>query len=207
MAKNVITVSRKYGSRGRDMGVALSKLLGIEYYDKDLIKIASEETGVHESLFGQADEKIRGSFFIKKSGAYKGTVEPPTSGDYTSDKNIFNLQAEVIKRLAERESCIIIGRCASYILKDFDNVCHIFLYGSDDFCVKNIAERYALKEKDAQKLCEQVTRERSQYYKYYTGKELNDADNYDLCVDISRIGFENSAELIKSYLDIIGFKK
>ena len=102
MAKNVITVSRKYGSRGRDMGVALSKLLGIEYYDKDLIKIASEETGVHESLFGQADEKIRGSFFIKKSGAYKGIVEPPTSGDYTSDKNIFNLQAEVIKRLAER---------------------------------------------------------------------------------------------------------
>ena len=128
MAKNVITISRKYGSLGRDMGVALSEIYGIEYYDKDLIKIASEETGIHESLFGKADEKINGSFFIKRSGAYKGTVEPPTSADYTSDKNIFSLQAEIIKRLAERESCIIIGRCASYVLKDFRQCLqHIFI--------------------------------------------------------------------------------
>lgn len=207
MSKNVITISRKYGSRGRDMGVALSEIYGIEYYDKDLIKIASEETGVHESLFGQSDEKIKGSFFIKRSGAYNGTVQPPTSSDYTSDKNIFSLQAQVIKKLAERESCIIIGRCASHILKDHDNVCNIFLYGSDDFCIKNIADRYALKTEDAQKLCEQVTKERAQYYKYYTGREWMDADNYDLCIDVGRMGFEPSVELIKSYLNIIGFRK
>lgn len=207
MAKNVITISRKYGSLGRDMGVALSEIYGIEYYDKDLIKIASEETGIHESLFGKADEKINGSFFIKRSGAYKGTVEPPTSADYTSDKNIFSLQAEIIKRLAERESCIIIGRCASYVLKDFDNVCNIFLYGSEEFCVDNIAKRYALTTKEAEKLSEQVTKQRSQYYKYYTGREWMDADNYDLCIDMSRIGFDKAVELIKSYLAIEGFKK
>lgn len=115
----VITIARQYGSGGRTIGEELAKKLGISYYDKDIIRMASEESGIHEQLFGRADENVSTKQrFFAKSGIYKGELIPPQSKDFTSDENLFNYQAKVIRQLAEKESCVIIGRCANMILKD-----------------------------------------------------------------------------------------
>ena len=105
----VITIARQYGSGGRTIGEELAKKLGISYYDKDIIRMASEESGIHEQLFGRADENVSTKQrFFAKSGIYKGELIPPQSKDFTSDENLFNYQAKVIRQLAETESCVII---------------------------------------------------------------------------------------------------
>ena len=114
----VITIARQYGSGGRTIGEELAKKLGISYYDKDIIRMASEESGIHEQLFGRADENVSTKQrFFAKSGIYKGELIPPQSKDFTSDENLFNYQAKIIRQLAETESCVIIGRCANMILE------------------------------------------------------------------------------------------
>lgn len=119
----VITIARQYGSGGRTIGEELAKKLGISYYDKDIIRMASEESGIHEELFGRVDENVSAKQkLFAKTGIYKGELIPPQSKDFTSDENLFNYQAKVIRHLAETESCVIIGRCANMILKDYPNV-------------------------------------------------------------------------------------
>ena len=123
MGNTVITIARSYGSGGRTLGKLLAKELGINYYDRELIRMASDESGINEALFGEVDEKLKKSplFRIVKR-TYRGEIIPPESGEFVSDDNLFNYQAKVIRQLAEAESCVIIGRCADYVLKEFDHV-------------------------------------------------------------------------------------
>ena len=117
MGNTVITIARSYGSGGRTLGKLLAKELGINYYDRELIRMASDESGINEALFGEVDEKLKKSplFRIVKK-TYRGEIIPPESGEFVSDDNLFNYQAKVIRQLAEEESCVIIGRCADYVL-------------------------------------------------------------------------------------------
>ena len=119
MKHTVITIARSYGSGGRTLGKLLAKELGIHCYDRELLRMASEQSGINEALFGQVDEKVKSLplFGISKK-IYKGEVFPPESDDFVSDDNLFNYQAKVIKEVAAEESCVIIGRCADFILKD-----------------------------------------------------------------------------------------
>ena len=135
----VITIARGYGSGGRTMGKMLADELGIHYYDRELLRLASDESGINEELFGRADEQLKHSFLYRIARKeYKGELIPPDSEDFVSNDNLFNYQAKVIKKLAEQESCIIVGRCADYILKDMDNVVKIFVHASLDDCVKRL---------------------------------------------------------------------
>ena len=137
MEHTVITIARSYGSGGRTLGKLLAKELGIHCYDRELLRMASEQSGINEALFGQVDEKIKSSplFRISKK-IYKGEVLPPDSDDFTSEDNLFNFQAQCIKELARTESCIIIGRCADFILKDEPNVIKLFFYASREDCIR-----------------------------------------------------------------------
>ena len=116
MKKTVITIARSYGSGGRTLGKLLAEELGINCYDREILRMASDDSGINEALFGQTDEKLKKSplFRIARKNPYKGGVIPPESADFVSDDNLFNYQAKVIRELAEEESCIIIGRCADY---------------------------------------------------------------------------------------------
>ena len=119
MEKNiVITIARQYGSGGRTIAQMLSERLGIHYYDKELLKLASEDSGINEDLFRNADEHVKTTQLFKIAhSVYKGELIPPESDDFTSMENLFNYQAKIIKKLAEQdESCIIVGRCAEYVL-------------------------------------------------------------------------------------------
>jgi cytidylate kinase len=133
---------------------------------------------------------------------YKGELLSPEDNDFTSKENLFNYQAKVIRNLADAESCIIVGRCADFILKDYDNVIRIFLHAPESFRLEQAALRMSLPPDRLQKWVEKENASRAEYYKYYTGREWTDVRHFDLSLDTSKIGFEKCAELIKGYMKL-----
>ena len=138
MKNAVITIARQYGSGGKTIAAMLAKDLGINCYGRDILKIASDESGINERLFGMSDEKLKHSVLMKLlKRPYEGDLIPPESSGFVSDDNLFNYQAKVIKELAESESCVIVGRCADYVLRDFPNVISVFIHADSIIQVMN----------------------------------------------------------------------
>jgi hypothetical protein len=181
----------------------LSEELGIPYYDRDLLRLASDDSGINEQLFAKADEKIKKSLLFKiASNIYKGELIPPDSDDFVSNDNLFNYQAKIIKELASTESCIIIGRCADFILKDDPNLVRLFVHAPLQECINTMMGMTGKSEKEAEKQILAIDKHRAEYYKYYTGREWENAKHYDLCLNSSKLGFDKCVEIVKSYLDI-----
>ncbi len=203
MGNIVITIARQYGSGGRTVGEMLADRLGIHYYDKELMKLASDESGINEALFVNADEKIKSTklFRIAKS-AYNGELIPPESDDFTSTDNLFNYQAKIIRELAEEESCVIIGRCADYVLKECDNVLSVFVHAPMEFCIEQAAKKHSMSPRELERFILKTDKHRAEYYKYHTGREWTDARNYDLCLNSSKLGFDRCVEEIIAYMDV-----
>lgn len=205
MNKIVITIARSYGSGGRTLGRLLAENLGIPCYDRELIRMASDESGINEALFGAADEKKKGiSLFGKGVRPYKGQLLPPESEDFVSDDNLFNLQAKIIKDLAEKESCIIIGRCADYVLKDREDVLRLYFYAPLADCLARAREISGEPEKELLKKIHKIDKYRADYYKYYTGNDWNDTRNYDFCLNTASMSYEKLIEVVKAYIQICG---
>jgi cytidylate kinase len=203
MDKYVITIARGYGSGGRTIGKMLSESLGIPYYDRDLLRLASDDSGINEQLFAKADEKIKKSLLFNIArNVYKGELIAPDSDDFVSNDNLFNYQAKIIKELASTQSCIIIGRCADFVLKDFENVVKVFVHAPLEDCIKTLIEMTGKPEKEIVKQIASIDKHRSEYYKYYTGRNWDDAKNYDLCLNSSHLGFDKCVDIVKAYLDI-----
>jgi cytidylate kinase len=203
MSKYVITIARGYGSGGRTIGKMLSEELGIPFYDRELLRLASDDSGINEKLFAKADEKLKKSILFKIARkAYKGELIPPDSDDFVSNDNLFNYQAKIITELAEQESCVIVGRAADYILKDDENVVKVFVHAPLSFCIKTLKEMTGSPEREIEKKIEAIDKHRAEYYEYYTGRNWEDAKNYDLCLNSSQLGFEKCVEIVKAYLDI-----
>lgn len=203
MEHTVITIARSYGSGGKTLGKLLAQELGIHCYDRELIRMASEQSGINEALFGQVDEKIKSMpLFRISKGIYKGEVLPPDSDDYTSEDNLFNFQAQCIKELAKTESCIIIGRCADFILKDDPNVIKLFFYAPREDCIKRAMTQNGGTEKEIIKKIEKRDKYRSDYYKYHTERDWNDARNYDFCLNTASTSYEKLVKVVKDYISI-----
>ncbi|MBB2181935.1 cytidylate kinase-like family protein [Lachnospiraceae bacterium MD1] len=203
MNKYVITIARGYGSGGRTIGKMLSEKLGIPYYDRDLLRLASDDSGINQALFAKADEKLKKSLLFRiASNVYKGELIPPDSDDFVSNDNLFNYQAKIIKELANTESCIIIGRCADYVLKDYENVIKVFVHAPMEDCIKTLKEMTGKSDKEIEKQILSIDKHRAEYYKYYTGRDWKNAENYDLCLNSSRLGFDKCVEIVQSYMDI-----
>jgi len=203
MEKYVITIARGYGSGGRTIGQMLSEKLGIPYYDRDLLRLASDESGINEQLFAKADEKLKKSLLYRVAkNVYKGELIPPDSDDFVSNDNLFNYQAKIIKELASTESCIIIGRCADFVLKDYPNVVRVFVHAPLEDCINTLKEMTGKPEREIEKQISSIDKHRAEYYKYYTGRNWEDAKNYDLCLNSSKLGFGKCVEIVESYLNI-----
>ena len=203
MSNYVITIARGYGSGGRTIGKMLAEQLGISYYDRELLRLASDASGINEELFAKADEKLKKTRLFKiAKKVYKGELIPPDSDDFVSNDNLFNYQAKIIKELAQQESCVIVGRAADFILKDFDNVVKVFVHAPIEDCIKTLKEMTGKSEKELEKQILSIDKHRAEYYKYYTGRNWEDAKNYDLCLNSSQLGFEKCVEIVKAYLDI-----
>ena len=193
------------GSGGRTIGKMLSEQLGVKYYDKELIKLASEDSGINEAFFGRVDEKLKTSF-IRKNGVYKGGLIDPSSKDFTSDANLFNFQAKIIKELADKEPAVIVGRCADFVLSGRKDVIKLFIYCDEQTAVRNVIDAYGGSEKDASKLIEKTNKDRCAYYKHYTGRNWEDARNYNICLDTSSMDYQTCVDIIKGYISIIDKK-
>lgn len=204
MGNIVVTIARHFGSGGKTIGHMLAKDLGINCYEKEIIKMASEDSGINEALFNQADERLKRTplFFGKNKGEYTGKLIPPNSEEFVSDQNLFNYQAKIIRELAERESCVIIGRAADYVLKNNPYKVSVFVHASKEYCVQQAIERRAYTGKDVEKFVERTDKYRSDFYRYYTGQEWTDARNYDLCLNSERLGFEGTMQAIEAYIRV-----
>ncbi|MBQ9065013.1 MAG: cytidylate kinase-like family protein [Blautia sp.] len=188
----VITIARQYGSGGRTIGENLARKLGIAYYDKNIIKLASDDSGINPQLFGRVDEYTSAPrpLFGAKSGTYSKEVLPPESRLFTSDENLFNYQAKAIRELAETEDCVIIGRCANLILNsaDYPNVLRVYIHASWDFRMKDAAEKMSGTPKELEKFMKNDDRRKYDLCQRFIGKEWDDPAYYDLYLDTSKLG-------------------
>lgn len=200
----VITIARQYGSGGRTVGEMLAKKLDIAYYDKDIIRMASEDSGIHEKLFGRVDEynSVKKPLF-GKSSIYKGELIPPQSKDFTSDENLFNYQAKAIRDLADTRSCVIVGRCSNYVLKDYPNVLKVFIHASWDYRVREAAKKLSKSTAEIEKFLRKDDKRKQDYSLRFTGKEWTDATGYDLCLDSSKLGYEKCIDKIEYRLNMM----
>ena len=198
----VITIARGYGSGGKTIGKMLSEKLDIPFYDRELLRMASDDSGIHERLFGQADERVKPGLRKPFGKVYKGELLPPESDDFVSDDNLFNYQAKIIKELADTRSCVIVGRCADFILQDRPNVIKLFVHAPFESCVKTVMDMYSLPQKEAEKKIQDTDRHRGDYYKYYTGRNWDNAKNYDLCLNSAELGFDKCVEIVEAYMKI-----
>lgn len=207
MKKNItITIERQYGSGGRTVGEMLANDLGIHYYNKELTKLAAEESGINEELFLKADESIRGKsplrLAISKSVYKTGNLIQPGEDGFTSMENLFNYQAMVIQKLAESQPCVIVGRAANYILKDYDNVVSVFIHAPEDFLLEHAAEKQPMRGRELKKFIEETDEKKADYYRYYTGEYWDSVKNYDLCLNSAKLGYEKCVEEIKAYIRV-----
>ena len=203
MNNYVITIGRGYGSGGRTIGKMLADKLGINYYDKEIMRLASKESGINQQFFAMADEKLKQTNIFKVSqNVYRG--ETFSDVDQISNTELFNYQARVLRELATRESFVIMGRCADFVLKDYKNVTKVFVHASIDKCVKNVSSMSSMTEEELKKFIIQTDYQRSQYYGFHTGREWSDARNYDICLNTDGMTLDNCVETINNYRKMKG---
>ena len=182
----IITISREYGSGGRYVGRLFADKLGIKLYDKDLIIKLSEETGLSEEYIESNEQK-------------REVLANLNDGYYFSLNNADNLflnEAKLIKKLADNESCVIIGRCADFILKDRKDITKIFIYSDIENKIRRATEIYGLEKSKAEKEIKRINKLRANHYKFYTERDWNDKSNYDICINSDVLGVKKTADLI-----------
>lgn len=201
--KVIFTIARQFGSGGRDVGKKLAESLGIPFYDKSLIQIAAKESGIEESLFHSVDEEPSNSFWdaLTINANIFGSLTSTYSSMPINDK-LFIIQSNVIKNVAAKESCVIVGRCADYILRDEPGLIRVFVHGKEEDKLHRIIHQYGVPEADAKGLMVKTDKKRSSYYNYYADGKWGRAENYDLALNTSALGIDGAVELIKRYREI-----
>ena len=195
----IINVGRQVGAGGREIGQMLAKDFEAKFYDRELLNLAAKESGFSEKFFKQNDEKkgfLRGLLNVQSPHMSGGSLW----GTNFSQESLFKFQSDAIQKAASEGSCVFMGRCADYILRDFDNVVNLFITASMDFRVELISKVKQINASDAHKLIEHVEARRAQYYNYYIGKKWGAAESYDFCIDASILGLEETEKLIAEYI-------
>ncbi|HJA70614.1 MAG TPA: cytidylate kinase-like family protein [Candidatus Lachnoclostridium stercoravium] len=198
MSKNlVITIGRQCGSGGRMIGQKIAERLGIKCYDKELLNLASKNSGLCKELFESHDEKPTSSFLYSLvMDTYSLGYTTSAYTDMPINHKIFLAQFDTIKKLADEESCVIVGRCADYALADYPNVLTVFITGNEEEKIKRLAEINKIDPQKAREMMIKTDKRRSSYYNYYSSKKWGDAQSYDLCINSTVVGVENAVEII-----------
>lgn len=199
MDKIIINVGRQLGSGGHDIGRMLAMDFGAKYYDRELLNLAAKESGFSEKVFEQNDERkgfLRGLFNVQTphlggANLYKSNF---------SQESLFQFQSDAIKKAAQEGSCVFVGRCADYVLRDFKNVVNIFISASMPFRIQQVKVKQGVTDEQARRIIEQGESRRANYYNYYTGKKWGAAESYDLCIDSSVLGFVETEKLIAQFI-------
>ncbi len=197
----VITLGRQLGSSGKLIGKALAEKLGFAFYDKNLIARVAKEHGLSENIFEGLDEKPTNSLLYSLvMGLQSGKGLYYQYNDVLNGDNVFRLQADIIKKVAQEAPCVIVGRCADYILKDNPHLIKLFLYADDEVRIKNLIERDQMSEKEARSAINKADKRRSNYYNFYTNNTWGDVNNYNLCLDTGSLSLDECVSLLESYV-------
>ncbi|MDR2848552.1 MAG: cytidylate kinase-like family protein [Bacteroidales bacterium] len=195
----IITIGRQFGSGGRAIGQQLAKELAIAYYDKELLAEAAKESGISNEFFEKADEQTTNRL------AYIFSMGFPNMGFYTphseilSPESLFLFQSEAIQKIADKgDSCVLVGRCADYVLRDHPDMLSFFIHNKPENRIQTIVERQRISEETALELMKKTDKSRAAYYKYYTDKEWGMSSSYHFSIDVSLLGLEETVELIKT---------
>ncbi len=195
---NVITISREYGSGGREIGEKVAKALGIPFYDKVLIDMIAQDCGMTAGYVEEASEKMtmNQAFNISTLGYY--SISPIVENVQVIGEDIFVSQSKIIKDLAEKGPCVIVGRCADYILRDRDDVLNVFIHADFDERVKRAVEEYGIEEKHVNSVIKKSDKARSKHYAFYCEKKWGNIDNYHLILNSGKFGIDKAVDLILS---------
>lgn len=192
----VLTIGRQNGSGGRQIGEALAIKLGFSFYDKELIHEASKQSGLNKEFFEHIDEKASYSLFGGFFGTHSPMMEDVYSGYYLSNESLFTIQSNAIRSLADQKSCVFVGRCADYVLKDYPQCLNIFICGDIEDRIKRISDNYQIPLQKAKETIEKMDKKRAGYYNYFSNKVWGAASSYHLCINSSYLGIEGSVNLI-----------
>ena len=199
----IVTIARQFGSGGREIGEELSKKLGVKFYDKELISIAAKESNIAPEIFENVDEKATNSLLYSLSlGLYSFSNTYSVGDNLPVNDKLYILQHKIIKKVADEGPCVIVGRCADHILRDRNDVLRVFIYADLDFRVKRAIDLKGVKPSKAEQVVQKTDKSRSNYYNFYSGKKWGLTENYDLCINKTKLTREQVAEIIENYLKV-----
>lgn len=202
MDKFVIAITRTCGSGATSIGKILAKNLGVELYDRNILRLASDDSGISEELFARADEDQKQSLLFRASQkVYTGGLIPPEKEDFTSNNNLFNYQAKVLRELADESNYVVIGRAADYVLRDKPGLVRVYIYASREKCIEKEMNRQKIDWKVADRFITKTDKYRRDYYRYFTGQEWENMQNYDLCINTTQMSFEQAAKAIQDFAE------
>ncbi len=200
----VITIGRQYGSGGREIGEKLAKELNIPFYDKELVEMAAKKSDISAEVFQQVDEKATNSFLYSLvTGNSMRGINSPVYYEMPINDKLFIAQADIIKNVAREGSCVIVGRCADYILEDIDvPTLNVFIYASLEKRIERISRIYELTSSKAKDAINKTEKRRRTYYNYYSSQEWGKMTNYDLCISTDTVGSDGAVQLIKRAVEL-----
>jgi cytidylate kinase len=199
----IISLNRTYGSGGRELGALLGTQMGLHVYNKDIVEMAADKSGIRKEYFERVDEKPTDSFLYTLATnalSFASSVNP--YDNTLSSEKLFNQQADVIREIADREDCIIIGRCAGHILRDMPRCVRVYMTAGMEYRIQRVMGYEKCDRQQAEKSIKAMDKRRENYFGYYTGKEWDACSTYDLSIDTSVLGLEGAAKLIIDYIKI-----
>ena len=208
-ANKIYTIGREFGSGGREVGEKLAAKLGIKLYDKELLQQAAKDSGFCEEIFENHDEKPTNSFLyslVMDTYSVSGYSAAPFL-DMPLNHKVFLAQFETIKKIAEKESCVIVGRCADYALSDNPDCINVFIHADLDVRIKNVSRNLNITENKARDIINKTDKQRASYYNYYTSKKWGDSKSYNLSLDAGKLGTDNCVEMILKFRELMDAMK
>ena len=202
--KHIITVARQFGSGGKEIAKALADELGIDFYDKELISMAAKESGMSPEVFEKIDEQATNSLLYSLSmGLYNFGNGFSAMGDLPVNDKLYIIQHKMIKKLADKGPCVILGRCGDYVLKDYDNVVSIFINADMEYRKEHAINYHNVDPRRAEQVVNKADKNRANYYSFYSGQKWGQAQNYDLCINSGRMTRDDAVSVIKTYVSLL----
>ena len=197
MSGQIITIGRQFGSGGREIGETIAKKLNIPFYDKELITMAAEQSGVSAEVFEKADEKASNTLlYALLLASFPMSMHSAQANELPLNDKLFLIQFDIIKRIAKAGPCVIVGRCSNYMLRDFGNVVNAFIHAPQEARIERVMRLYSVDRRGAEEMMQKTDKRRATYYSYFTNSKWSEIENYDIAVNSAKLGVDGSAELI-----------
>ena len=197
MSGQIITIGRQFGSGGREIGETIAKKLNIPFYDKELITMAAEQSGISAEVFEKADEKASNTLlYALLLASFPMSMHSAQANDLPLNDKLFLIQFDIIKRIAKAGPCVIVGRCSNYMLRDYTNVVNAFIHAPLEARIERVMRIYSVDRRGAEDMMQKTDKRRATYYSYFTNSKWSEIGNYDIAVNSAKLGVAGSAEMI-----------